>query len=60
MKLIIKKKNFDLLISKVLEDTINTEIPTITKKHKFGQYFTTHNDLKEKIFEFILILHIIF
>ncbi len=23
-------------------------------KHKFGQYFTTHNELKEKIFEFIL------
>ena len=26
----------------------------MTSKHKNGQYFTTHNDLKEKIFEFIL------
>lgn len=24
------------------------------KQHSMGQYFTTHNDLKEKIFEFIL------
>ena len=24
------------------------------KIHKLGQYFTTHNDLKEKVFEFIL------
>jgi adenine-specific DNA-methyltransferase len=24
------------------------------KKHKLGQYFTTHNELKEKVYEFIL------
>ncbi len=23
-------------------------------KHSLGQYFTTHNELKEKVFEFIL------
>ncbi|MDA9072395.1 hypothetical protein N9K75_00815, partial [bacterium] len=23
-------------------------------KHNLGQYFTTHNELKEKVFEFIL------
>lgn len=26
----------------------------MSKKHDFGQYFTTHNQLKEKVFEFIL------
>jgi adenine-specific DNA-methyltransferase len=26
----------------------------MTTKHNLGQYFTTHNELKEKIFEFIL------
>lgn len=26
----------------------------MTTKHKLGQYFTTHNKLKEKVFEFIL------
>jgi adenine-specific DNA-methyltransferase len=26
----------------------------MTTKHKLGQYFTTHNELKEKVFEFIL------
>lgn len=26
----------------------------MTMKHKLGQYFTTHNELKEKVFEFIL------
>jgi adenine-specific DNA-methyltransferase len=49
-----KKENFDLFISKDLEETINTEIPTMTTKHNLGQYFTTHNELKEKVFEFIL------
>lgn len=49
-----KKENFDLFISKDLEETINTEIPNMTIKHNLGQYFTTHNELKEKVFEFIL------
>lgn len=26
----------------------------MTSKHDLGQYFTTHNELKEKVFEFIL------
>ena len=43
-----------MFIPKDLEDTINTEIPTMTTKHNLGQYFTTHNELKEKVFEFIL------
>ena len=30
------------------------EISTMIIKHNLGQYFTTHNELKEKIFEFIL------
>ena len=34
--------------------TINTTNLVITSKHKLGQYFTTHNDLKEKVYEFIL------
>jgi len=37
-----------------LEDIINTALPTMTTKHKLGQYFTTNNELKEKVFEFIL------
>ena len=49
-----KKEKIDLFISKDLEETINTEIPTMTTKHNLGQYFTTHNELKEKVFEFIL------
>jgi len=53
-KLNHKKEKIDLFISKNLEDIINTEIPTMITKHNLGQYFTTHNELKEKIFEFIL------
>jgi len=48
------KEKIDLFISKDLEDTTNTEMSTITTKHNLGQYFTTHNELKEKVFEFIL------
>ena len=48
------KEKIDLFISKDLEETINTKIPTMTTKHNLGQYFTTHNELKEKVFEFIL------
>jgi adenine-specific DNA-methyltransferase len=49
-----KKENVDLFNFKKLEDIINTEIPTNSKKNKLGQYFTTNNELKEKVFEFIL------
>jgi len=27
---------------------------TIATKHTLGQYFTTHNELQEKVYEFIL------
>jgi adenine-specific DNA-methyltransferase len=47
-----KKEKIDLCISKELKYTI-IEIP-IMPKHNLGQYFTTHNELKEKVFEFIL------
>ena len=33
---------------------MNTKIPIMVKKHNLGQYFTTHNELKQKVFEFIL------
>ncbi len=49
-----KKEKIDLFISKDLEDTKNIEIPTMTKKNNLGQYFTTHNELKEKVFDFVL------
>jgi len=26
----------------------------MASKHNLGQYFTTHNELKEKVFEFII------
>jgi len=48
------KEKIDLFVSTDLEDTINTEITTMKSKHKLGQYFTTHSELKENIFEFIL------
>jgi len=48
-----EKKN-DSIIAKDVEDTITTEIPAMTTKHNLGQYFTTHTELKEKVFEFIL------
>jgi len=44
----------DSFISKDTEDTINTEISIMTTKQNLGQYFTTHIDLKIKVFEFIL------
>jgi uncharacterized C2H2 Zn-finger protein len=49
-----KKEKIDLFISKDLKYTINTEMPTLKIKHNLGQYFTTHHELKEKVFEFIL------
>ena len=50
----INNKKIDLIILKNIDDTINKKMSSMTKKHKMGQYFTTHNVLKEKIFEFIL------
>ena len=47
----MKTEKNDLFITEDLEDT---KIPTVTTKHNLGQYFTTHNKLKEKVFEFIL------
>jgi adenine-specific DNA-methyltransferase len=43
-------KKIDLFIS----SNKNIEIPIMTTKHNLGQYFTTNNKLKEKVFEFIL------
>ena len=34
--------------------TTTTTMTTMTAKHELGQYFTTNNELKEKVFEFIL------
>lgn len=42
-----KEKN-DLFISN------DTDTPNMTTKDNLGQYFTTHNELKEKVFGFIL------
>lgn len=47
----ITKIKIDLFSSK---DTTGTEILTMETKHDLGQYFTTNNELKEKVFEFIL------
>lgn len=46
-----EKGKIDLLISKDLEDI---KIPIMIKKNILGQYFTTNNELKKKVFEFIL------
>jgi len=64
MKLIIESDDdSDELVEKIelnnsnyLKDIKHTEMTTsvISSKHKLGQYFTTHNELKEKIFEFII------
>ena len=32
----------------------NIKSPVMTTKHNLGQYFTTNNELKEKVFEFIM------
>jgi adenine-specific DNA-methyltransferase len=39
-----------------LEDIKHREMTTssVTSKHELGQYFTTHNELKEKVFELII------
>jgi len=44
-------KKIDLFIPKEYKYSI---IPRITMKHNLGQYFTTNNKLKEKIYEFII------
>lgn len=49
-----KKEKNDLFNLKNLENSINIDIPIMAKKHQLGQYFTTNNKLKEKVFEFIL------
>jgi adenine-specific DNA-methyltransferase len=42
-----KKEKIELFVSK------DKEIQKMITTHNLGQYFTTHNDLKEKVFEFI-------
>jgi hypothetical protein len=50
----INKEKNELNNSNDLEDIKHTEMTTIiSSKHNLGQYFTTHNELKEKVFEFI-------
>ena len=50
------KEKIELNNSNDLEDIKHTEMATtvISSKHNLGQYFTTHNELKEKVFEFII------
>ena len=49
-----KKEKIDLLISKDLENNINIQHMPKIIKHNLGQYFTTNDKLKEKVYEFIL------
>ena len=49
--------SYDKLIEEKLNNlsiSNNTETLNVNTKHNLGQYFTTHNELKEKVFEFIL------
>jgi adenine-specific DNA-methyltransferase len=50
------KEKIELNNSNDLKDIKHTEMTKtfITKKYNLGQYFTTHNELKEKVFEFII------
>jgi len=50
------KEKIEFNNSNDLEDVKHTEMTTTTikTKHNLGQYFTTHNELKEKVFEFIM------
>ena len=52
----INNKKIELNNSNDLEDIKHIEMTTtvISSKHNLGQYFTTHNELKEKVFEFII------
>ena len=48
------EKSIEKTIEKILEEKLNSvNINTDNKTHTLGQYFTTHIELKEKIFEFI-------
>jgi len=53
-KHINKKDKIELSNLKEIEENKNIEILNMTTKYDLGQYFTTNNELKEKIFEFIL------
>jgi adenine-specific DNA-methyltransferase len=48
------KEKIDLNDSNDLEDKTNKIATVIPLKQNLGQYFTTHNELKEKVFEFIM------
>jgi adenine-specific DNA-methyltransferase len=56
MKSINNKEKIDLNNSNDLEDIKHTEMTTtiMSQKQNLGQYFTTHNELKQKVFEFII------
>jgi adenine-specific DNA-methyltransferase len=47
------KEKIELNNSNDLED-IKMTTTNISSTHNLGQYFTTHNELKEKVFEFII------
>jgi adenine-specific DNA-methyltransferase len=48
------KEKIDLNDSNDLEDKTTKMATVIPLKQNLGQYFTTHNELKEKVFEFIM------
>ena len=50
------KEKIDFITSNKLEEprNIHNQIMAADNKRKLGQYFTTHDDLKEKLYEFIL------
>ena len=50
----VEEKMNELNEKKLIEEIMNTETTTMKTKHNLGQYFTTHKELKEKVFEFIL------
>ena len=50
----VEEKMNELNEKNLIEEIMNTETTTMKTKHNLGQYFTTHNELKEKVFEFIL------
>ena len=48
------KETDDRNIPILLDDAKNVKISVVQAKHNLGQYFTTNEELKEKVFNFIL------
>lgn len=53
-EMIDKKDKIDSPVLIDTKDTINSSSQNMTSKHELGQYFTTHPELKDKVFRFIL------